>query len=210
MAVFKLKAAVFNLKADPSKVFSDIYREDRWKGGSGPGSKQEFTGPYIRYIQRFIRERGIRSVVDFGCGDWQFSREIDWSGVQYRGIDAVPDMIARNREKFQAPHITFEQGNETLLKHCRADLLLIKDVLQHWPNGRIRKFLGLLRNFRYALITNCAFEHPELNQEIKIGDFRPLDLRKPPFSIQAAEVLRFRTPEHPEGFLNKLVLLWKK
>ena len=25
--------------------------------------------------------------VDVGCGDWQFSRLIDWSGIDRRGID---------------------------------------------------------------------------------------------------------------------------
>jgi len=57
--------------------FARHYETDAWIGGSGIGSHAVNTQGYVRFLQRFIRANGVKSVVDFGCGDWQFSRAID-------------------------------------------------------------------------------------------------------------------------------------
>jgi len=41
------------------------------------------TGPYRTSLEDFIRANGVRSVLDYGCGDWQFSRLIDWQQAFY-------------------------------------------------------------------------------------------------------------------------------
>ena len=35
--------------------------------------------------QQFLKDNAIRSVVDAGCGDWEFSQAIDWTGIDYKG-----------------------------------------------------------------------------------------------------------------------------
>jgi SAM-dependent methyltransferase len=188
------------------ETFCDIYLLNSWGSGSGIGSTQENTGPYREFVQEFLRWHKIRSAVDLGCGDWNFSRLIDWSGVRYTGIDVVPEVIAANRQAFGS------RGEFKCLDFSReelppADLALVKDVLQHWPNDAIRSFMGRLQQFRYALITNCCYEHSTLNADIGIGGFRPLDLRREPFGYDLEEVLRFRTEGVPVAGENKQVLL---
>jgi hypothetical protein len=75
-------------------VFEDIYEHDGWRHGSGSGSLIETTGTYRALLQRLLVERGVHSVVDFGCGDWQFSRLIDWTGITYTGYDVAKSVIA--------------------------------------------------------------------------------------------------------------------
>src|SRR5271165_5564077 len=81
-----------------SKVFQAIYREGAWGRGSGPGSKPSNTIEY----RAFIEANGIQAVTDLGCGDWQFSYLIDWSGIEYLGLDLVPEVIAENSKYFSA------------------------------------------------------------------------------------------------------------
>ena len=66
--------------ASHKDAFNHIYRSNVWGFGSGWGSSEEFTGPYHALLADFIREHGIRSVVDAGCGDWQSTRShgLEW------------------------------------------------------------------------------------------------------------------------------------
>jgi hypothetical protein len=53
---------------------------------------------------RFAEASSIRSATDLGCGDWQFSYLINWSNVEYPGIDLVPEVIDNNRAFSYFPH----------------------------------------------------------------------------------------------------------
>ncbi len=91
--------------------FETIYREKLWgvneenEGYSGGGSELENVLPYYQYLTNFIQEHHIRSVVDLGCGDWTFSKCIDWTGIDYIGYDVVESVIEKNRQKYGSAHI---------------------------------------------------------------------------------------------------------
>ena len=169
--------------------FEEIYAKNEWTHGSGIGSLPANTREYVALLEKFLVERNIRSVVDMGCGDWQFSKKIHWGSARYRGFDVVAPVIKRNRRKHAADGISFHlySGNPADLP--AADLLIVKDVLQHLSNKNVRAFLPHLSRFKYALITNCYNpKGPTENNDIKDGDFRYLDLRLPPFNLKAEEI----------------------
>jgi SAM-dependent methyltransferase len=172
--------------------FEHIYAHDIWGNGSGEGSLLVHVGPYVTFLQRFLRRRHIKSVVDFGCGDWQFSKTIDWSGIDYRGYDIVAPVIRENRAKHQTERITFYEIAAPFGDLPRADLLIVKDVLQHWSDESVRAFLPVISRFRHALVTNCVNPSgPTVNLPIEDAGFRYLDLRLPPFNVAAQEVFSF-------------------
>jgi hypothetical protein len=65
------------------KVFEDIYRHAKWgtndsgTGNSGTGSTLHATLLYRTFLQQFLKDNDIRSVVDAGCGDWEFSQTLN-------------------------------------------------------------------------------------------------------------------------------------
>lgn len=190
----------------PKLVFSDIYSKDKWAGGSGTGSSPENTAEYRALIERFVRDHDITSVVDIGCGDWQFSRLIDWGEIDYLGLDTVPAVVRANRERF-GPRFRFELLDVSVDALPLADLAIMKDVLQHWPNDTVRAFLPQLSAYRYVLVTNTVWPSELLNGDAPMGGYRPLDLRRAPFSIDAEAVLEYHTDESPGDTKDKLVLL---
>ncbi len=162
-------------------AFTRIYQRDTWGGGSGQGSRPEFNGEYIATLQRFLRLNHIRSVVDFGCGDWQFSRLVHWGDITYTGIDIVDSVVAANSDLHASDSIRF-QLFEDLASLPPADLILVKDVLQHLPNHLVREYLDHFKaHYRWLIITNDDLPHSELNQDIEAGAWRPLRLDLPPF-----------------------------
>lgn len=151
------------------ETFTYIYDNKVWGEGSGGGSNPENNTEYIQFLQEFLKEKGIKSVIDFGCGDWQFSQFIDWSGIDYYGIDCVESVIIDNISKFKKDGVNFFNMSEIV--GYKADLLILKDVLQHWTNESIIKFLNnVLSKFTYILITNSKgsenYQHPEVKSII--------------------------------------------
>ena len=165
-------------------VFDFIYASNDWCVGSGYGSLPRTTESYRHLLQDFLARHAIRSVVDAGCGDWQFSRLIDWSGIDYLGID-VSAVLIKNIARYAAPNIRFVEGDIRTLDHPGADLLIVKDVLQHWSNADIQALIPSFARYRYCLITNgaTATTLPLLNKDIRAGEWRPVDLALPPFSL---------------------------
>ncbi len=186
-----------------SEVFDTIYRNDLWQGGSGPGSREEVTRGYRGYLKLFMQVNHIASVVDLGCGDWQIARHMDWTGIDYVGVD-TSRVVLESTQKFTRDGVSFLHANAVIDRLPPADLLIAKDVLQHWPNADILAFLPQLAKFRFALITNgCAPSmHAKLNEDINVGFCRAINLAQPPFNLPGCCVYGFKADE------PKLVFLW--
>src|SRR6478609_5527238 len=125
---------------DHAQIFDHIYKNNLWICGSGPGSTEENTRQYRWFLQNILKSNHIKSVLDIGCGDWQFSRHIDWTGIDYVGVD-VSAMVLANTRTFARPGIAFRELNAVTDQLPSADVLIAKDVLQHWSNSDILNFL---------------------------------------------------------------------
>ena len=196
--------------ASTEKVFTGIYDDATWgtnaegKGNSGTGSTMDSTIVYTTYLQRFMKERGIKSVVDAGCGDWEFSSAIDWTGIEYKGYDIVASVIADDTKKYGRSNIQFFVGNILDPKLPAADLLISKDVLQHLPNADVKVFLEQLPKYKHVLLTNGTHwtTLTAENTDIALGDYRELDLTRPPFSVIGKKVLTYDDGKHMHQVLH--------
>lgn len=173
------------------EVFNKIYETNKWQAGSGLGSTVEATFPYTNFLQNFIRQNGIRSVVDSGCGDWQFSKTIDWSSTDYRGFDVV-DCVIESNQKYATSNISFHNYCGDPDKLPPAELLVMKDVLQHLSFDLIKRHINNFFKYKYCLITNDINpKEPTVNQDIMVGNYAQLDLRQSPFYLDCAVVLEY-------------------
>ena len=186
------------------QIFNMIYERNIWGNGSGSGSTPANTEGYRTFLLNFIRTNKIKSVVDLGCGDWQFSKLIDWSGINYIGID-VSDVVLKNTKLFGSDKISFLEMDALTGELPGADLLIMKDVIQHWCNGDILFLISRLPRYKRALITNGF--HPaglsRTNADIATGGWRPVDLKLPPFDLKGDYVHWYNGGE------PKWVFLWQ-
>jgi len=67
---------------DTSQKFVDIYVNNEWDEGSGPGSAPHRNIAYRTFIENFMLNNDVKHVLDFGCGDWQFTRYVNLSRVK--------------------------------------------------------------------------------------------------------------------------------
>ena len=190
-----------------SDVFDKIYEHSYWGKGSGGGSSPEATEPYKIFLEDFIRHNKIQSIVDLGCGDWQFSKFLDFGDATYIGIDASKRVITDNQRLFSRPGVSFANLPKDCNKLPAAELLVCKDVLMHLSTKEVQDILAILPNYKYALITNdvpcvSAFGQiilwlrrpfsPVVNREIKTGDYRPLDPTQQPFNLPLKKVFEWQ------------------
>lgn len=172
-------------------AFEQVYKNELWGKGSGPGSLPANTSAYRHFLEDFIRDNGVASVTDLGCGDWQSSKYICWEGLKYLGIDVVPEVVANNTRLYGSEMIRFIVSSE-VDELPGGDLLICKEVLQHLPNDLVIKYLSKIKEkYRFALITNSVSPIEGVNEDIGPGQYRPLRLDLPPFSVAGANVLPY-------------------
>ena len=177
------------------KVFSKIYKEGLWNEGSGDGSKIENVREYVDVLQKYIDKPEIKTVIDLGCGDWQFSKFLDLSSVLYLGVDVVDSVIDSNIDLYSASNIDFISRDIITYELPQVDLIICKDVLQHLSNRDVISVLiKIIKSSKFALITNDFNSESTSNIDIENGDYRYLDLTLSPFFLDVVTVLEFEKP----------------
>jgi hypothetical protein len=175
--------------------FVELYRDPNspWGGHSGVGSHTYYTIEYKSFLEKFVHMNGITSIIDIGCGDWQFSQHINYSSVSYHGFDVVSSVIERNRTLFADKNIRFDPMPDDLTSLPDAQLVLMKDVLQHLPDKKVMEFKAkVFDRYPLSLLTNSYEKHATLrNVDISAGEFRCLDLTAPPYNFEGTYVLEF-------------------
>ena len=136
---------------------------DRNKGlesRSGVGSSKSQTQEYRAFLTAILKQYNIRSILDVGCGDWNWMSTIDLQGVMYRGIDIVDECIEENSLKYGADNIKFEVVDITKERvQGNFDLIICRDVLFHLPEN---EQISALQNMPWGrFITTTSFEDIE-------------------------------------------------
>ena len=152
-------------------------------------------------------ENDVRTVTDLGCGDWQFSRMMDWSGKTYRGYDVARSIVDRNNSLYATESISFEVMGQ-MEDLPGGDLLLCKEVLQHLPNAMIAEMLPIIASrYKFALITNAIEPVANANVDILPGDWRPLRLDREPFYFAGATVFIYFPQKGSHFWRNGVFLI---
>lgn len=143
-------------------VFEEIYTKERWgKGkGSGTGSDPKYCEKYLQFLANFMDENGVTSVLDIGCGDFQLFANFDWSRIDYTGCDISQSALDLAATRTDRKLVKVGGLDETLhvAEVTKPELILIKDVMQHWTDYEIDTFLYALNNrvpsWKYVITSN--------------------------------------------------------
>jgi SAM-dependent methyltransferase len=158
---------------------------------NGPGATLAQTEALREILPEIFKRYGIKTVLDVGCGDWNWMSQVDLSGViEYIGWDVEASMIREDKERYEDEHVRFF---DTSLLTCdmipSVDLILARHVLIHFPNDEIVKALDKMRasGARYLLTShweNGSNEDYEPEGLAWRGYMeRALDMEAPPFNL---------------------------
>lgn len=150
---------------------------------SGTGSSLAATGTIRAALPPLFDRLGVRSVLDVPCGDFNWLRALDWSGIAYIGADVVPDLIERNRARHGAEGIRFQVIDVLGDDLPRADLVLCRDLFIHLPNDSVRQAVANVRRSGATWLLATHYAGVRRNRDIPLGSFRPVNLECPPFGL---------------------------
>lgn len=110
-------------------------------------------------------------------------------------------MIENHRLHYSKENIRFECFDiiQNYSIFPETELIILKDVVQHWSLMNIVVVLSfLLKKCKYLIITNCCFlpnqQLPSQNIDIRLGEFRPLEFSIEPLNIFTVEkIFEFHT-----------------
>jgi hypothetical protein len=121
-------------------------------------------------------------MLDIQCGDFHRMKEADLD-VDYTGADAVAGMIQRNRELYGTNRqrlVTLDLSEDDLPK---LDLIFCRDALVHFSfEDALAALMNIKRSGSRFLLTTTFIER-DSNMHIRTGQWRPLNMLKPPFNF---------------------------
>lgn len=152
-------------------AFDEVYRKGMWKQGnatSGLGSEGLLADRYINFVTGYALAHNLRTAVDAGCGDFSVGSRIAPKFDHYAAIDASPFIIDTNRQRYAelaVANVSFAVADMTSASFPEADLIMIRQVLQHLTNDQIERILKNLEaaTWRRVLITEDVHD-PRNNQ----------------------------------------------
>jgi SAM-dependent methyltransferase len=76
----------------------------------------------------------LQTLLDFGCGTCTYYPSVRRLGLEYRGADRTPQMLARAREKFPEVEIYEDDLLCSTTADRSFDIVICNDVLVHLPD----------------------------------------------------------------------------
>jgi hypothetical protein len=115
---------------------SGNYWEERYarEGNSGIGSYGKFAEFKAEVINNFVREHGIRSVIEFGCGDGNQLKLAQYPS--YLGVDVSETVVSACQEVFRSDTSKSFKLVQAY-RNERAELTLSLDVIFHLVEDEI-------------------------------------------------------------------------
>jgi SAM-dependent methyltransferase len=138
-----------------STVFKDIYERQRWGDPtgsqspfhSGPGSREpSVVTPYVNAMTAFLQHAQVflgyaPVVADLGCGDFYVGSQLRPHCSGYIACDVVEELIAFNSSYYESLDVDFRVYDLTAEPVPQADIVFVRQVLQHLSNTDVAAFL---------------------------------------------------------------------
>lgn len=200
-------------RKSPSDVFGKYYRSNKWgdeESRSGKGSNMGATQELRQLLPPLVAELGIQSFLDLPCGDYYWMAQTDLGVAQYTGGDIVPEMIEANRKAHGRDGVDFAVIDLIQGPIPRHDLIFTRDCLVHLGTDHVRAALRNIKASGSTWLLTTTYPGTGTNDEISTGQWRSVDLQKPPFDLPAPERMIAEGMEHERGQgPNKMLGLWR-
>jgi SAM-dependent methyltransferase len=176
---------------DRRDVFDYVYENGVWLGGreegalSGPGSEFSTTKRVRDGLPKLLSNIDGRSLLDVGCGDFNWMQHVDLVGVDYLGVDIVQAVIADNNKRFGSENRRFRHLDAISEDLPIADAVLCREILFHLSFADGRQLLRNVKRSGASHLIATSDTANRFNSNIKTGDFRALNLQRGPYRFPA-------------------------
>ncbi len=196
----------------PEQTFSRYARENTWRDGeslSGPGSTLRYTENLRARLPDLVRRRGVETFFDAPCGDFHWMKEVPFpESMHYIGADIVDSLVRDNQRQYGSARRRFAKMDITRdALPAGVDLWFCRDALFHLSDRDIRRALQRFLESDARFLMTSVHTACTKNTDILTGDFRLLNLLRPPWNLpEPEEWVRDCVPGFPERSMG----LWPR
>jgi hypothetical protein len=195
------------------EVFTEIYSKNAWNGtdsSSGTGSDLFQTRVIAREIPTLCAGLGVATLLDVPCGDFYWMSHVRLGGVDYTGADIVDELVLANQKRYGREGVRFRTLNLIRDTLPRVDLILCRDCLVHLSFADVFTALGRICESGSLYLLTTTFPDRTDNDDIAMGDWRPLNLERAPFALPPAlRVINEGCTEGDGFYCDKSLGLWR-
>lgn len=179
------------------ELFTYAYETNAWMSNetrSGLGSSLENTTCIRKELPAILERFEIKTVLDAGCGDFNWFKEMPVILEHYYGIDIVRELIEKNRELYGDNTHTFLHGSVTDASLPQVDAIVCRCVLTLLFFDDVKR---ALQNFKKSGAKYLIMSHfprrsgnPDLNSTLRpILWMHPINFEIEPFNFPQPLVL---------------------
>jgi SAM-dependent methyltransferase len=197
----------------PETIFKEVYRKGHWTNDetrSGSGSTLLQTRNLIQVLPSLLEQYSIKTVLDIPCGDFNWMKEVNLSGIDYSGADIVDELVEENIRKYQQMSISFFKADileDTLPK---VDLILCRDCLVHFSNKHVWQAIENIYRSGSRFLLTTTFPGRSRNRSITTGSWRPINFQISPFNFPEPMAVYVEGNKETKGdYADKALALWE-
>lgn len=193
--------------------FARIYKTNLWfdsESRSGTGSSLDSTAVLRASLPPLLRGLNVRRMLDVPCGDFNWMRHVDLSGIEYIGGDIVESLIDANRERYGTPARSFIKVDVTSGPLPYSDAILCRDCLVHLSFANISAAFRTIKESGAGYLLTTTFLDRRVNNDVVDGDWRPLNLEQSLFLLPAPHsVIIEECAEEGGAYADKALAVWR-
>lgn len=155
----------------------------------GAGSTLETTAHLRSKLPALLKSLSVRRLLDAPCGDFNWMAHTELSGLNYVGCDLHAEHLERAHVNAAAmvsgrpQTLTFVRRDIVWDWLPRADLMICRDFVQHLPHAVVDDVIHNFIASQIPWLLATSFDNAENEDIERPGQFRPLNLRAPPFAF---------------------------
>jgi SAM-dependent methyltransferase len=184
---------------------------------SGPGSSRSAAKTVLALLGSTVREYGVTSILDLGCGDWNWMQYSCWRAdprVRYEGWEAQDSLVERLAKRFGNERVRFRLADLTSKSLPYADLVVCRDVLFHLRIKLAERLIKFLQENGCLFITTCFLDetcNTDIQPYLPINGwgFYRINLDIAPFNLQPYLIRAVPEPECSHQGYQRSVCLYR-
>jgi SAM-dependent methyltransferase len=195
--------------SDLIKKFTEIYDKNLWSSAqskSGSGSELLNTVVLRNELPYVFAKYNIKSILDIPCGDFNWMKEVDLTGINYIGADIVPTLVEENKIKY--PEIDFRVLDITKDDLPKVDLIFVRDCLGHLSNQNVLNALEKIKESGSKYLLTTSFTKWNFNANIEDGGWRCINLLIDPFKLKPQYLINEDCKEGYPHYNDKCMILF--
>ena len=194
------------------KIFTDTMHNYHKTLGieslSGHGSSKKQTRVIVKEIPILFKKHGITSILDLPCGDFNWMQDVDLTGITYTGGDIVKEVVSGNKQ-YETKDIKFININLLIDKLPITDVILCRDCLVHLSHSDLLSAIRNIKRSGIKYLLTTTFPDKTENKNIETGEWRHLNLVKPPFNFPPPVDIILEGCSEGEQHKHKSLGLWE-